>query len=425
MNVNGWLSRQLEVTNMLTWGKLAVMAIQETLVSKHNYAIKIPGYVVYDRPKAKAFRGHALLVDESYPSYEVGNKEESQFIHIKVTKLCGNKPCHIFSLYLPSGGNFRQGRTTALNKVLAEYKKVVDKDPQAIVIILGDWNIDREDLRKRIKTDKSGLHCLPVRGSALTFHRPGIKWTAVDSIVVSPAARSHLRNAKVERHWGTSSDHFPLVSSFKPAKLEEPLLEPPVAYCFDRDKIRGFGKEIVFSNRWDKLQPGDAIFTPDQLNLRVNHFTQTINEQATESGIHCKVLERTYTYDRKLKKLLNGLEGFRKRHKQASKTGDPDIATHQRSLQMAKGEARRAIRRKQRYLRNKEIERVVGMYQAGETRRFHQWEAKNAVKGATTPKVTTSVDHPVIIKTRHCPDSNCVYYQHLNENAIIIRCLPL
>jgi endonuclease/exonuclease/phosphatase family metal-dependent hydrolase len=387
LNVNGWQSRKLEVLTLLDQANLAVLAVQETLVSAKGGAINAPGYAVYDRPKLKGFRGHALLIHKSYPSYEVGKMEEKQFIHVKVSKLGGTKPWHVISLYLPSGGNYRDRRTQDLNKVLTEYKAIIDKEPAAKVIILGDWNIDRDSLERRIKTGKTGLRCLPTRGSALTFHRRGARWTAVDNIVISPSAKQHLRNAKVERHWGTSSDHFPLITGLRKPTQEE-LAEPPIRYSYNRDKIKGFGKEIVFSNRWSALQPGDAIFTPDQLNLCVKSFTETIHAQATNSGIRNRVLGQTYTYNRKLKKSLKRLEELRKRYKTAQMQNDPDSETLRRAYEATRGETRRAIKVKQKSMHKAEIDKVIGMYRAGETRRFHKWEAKHAVKGATRPGTT-------------------------------------
>ncbi|KAG0692306.1 Endonuclease/exonuclease/phosphatase, partial [Suillus ampliporus] len=200
LNVNGMGAKQPELENFLRWADIGILAIQETLIGQKKYRFYLPGYETYTRPAGNGFRGQALLVSHAYPSYEVSRCVDQSFIHIRVAKLRGKSPWHVISVYFPSGGNRRSERTQCLIQVLNEYRAIMAKDPQAVVIIMGDFNMPREKLIKGIRTERTGLVCLPISGCGLTFHRKGSKWTDVDSVLVSPACRAYMRPAKVVRN---------------------------------------------------------------------------------------------------------------------------------------------------------------------------------------------------------------------------------
>ena len=182
-NVNGIWNKKMELCNFLIEKKVGIAAIQETLVDQYKYQLTVPGYEVFHRRKTSKFRGQALLIHRSYTAYPVGDNTDESFIHVRVMGLAVGAPLHIFSVYLPSGGNHRKDKTNCVNKILGEYKKVMDKDPKAKVLILGDFNMKRYDLFRRLKEQKTGLRCAPIRGAGLRLHRKSTKWSDIDSIV--------------------------------------------------------------------------------------------------------------------------------------------------------------------------------------------------------------------------------------------------
>ena len=198
-NVNGIWNKKSEVELLLNRQNVGIAAIQETLVSKKEYSLHLAGYEVYQRHRTKNFRGHALAIHKSLTSYKVGNSEEECFIHVKVIGLTDSKPWHVIAAYLPSGGNYRSQRTTALKEILAEYKKVITKEHDAKVIILGDFNMMHDQLRKRLKVQKTGLKPVEIRGSGLTFHRKSTRWSDIDSIVANGQAEKVMAHARVVR----------------------------------------------------------------------------------------------------------------------------------------------------------------------------------------------------------------------------------
>jgi len=92
--------------------KVAVLALQETLVGRAHYPIQMSGYRVYQSAAEEDFRGTAVLIDEKLASYEVPHGL-NWLIHVKVFGYAGwSGPTHVLGVYLKSGGNHRRARGT-------------------------------------------------------------------------------------------------------------------------------------------------------------------------------------------------------------------------------------------------------------------------------------------------------------------------
>jgi exonuclease III len=415
-NVNGWNGKKLEVITLMAAVRAGIVAIQETLLSEDNYRMHVPGYTVYERMKSKNFRGQALLISQQYSSYEVSTSKENYFIHVKVSGFRGKEPWHIIAIYYPSGGNYRKERTKCLNRVLSEYSQIITKDPEAKVLILGDHNIKREELTSRIKPAKTGLKCLSVKGSALTFHRPGLRWTDVDNMVVSPNANDQLGNAKVIRNMGTSSDHFPLIAKLKPEKETTPLPKPP-KFRYDKNLVKCHGKRLIFSNRWTPLK-SITIEDEEDLDEGAITFCEAVNTAADDLGIRRQVLDRKFTYCRKLKSLLNGLAKFRERYEVAVKKNSADKDRLLRSYKMAQTTCRKAIRKRKADMHKAEVERVTQLHRANEAKDFHRWETSVTRSGKATSNSTPvqAKDGSLLTEDKDIRERTCEYYRELNQD---------
>ncbi|KIN97678.1 hypothetical protein M404DRAFT_159775 [Pisolithus tinctorius Marx 270] len=220
LNINGMGAKKPGIINLLKWNRIGVLAIQETLLGKNQYRFHIEGYETYQRPKSAGFRGHALLVSRHFPSYEVSLNKEKCYIHVKITKLSGDRPWHIILVYLPLGGNQWSKRTQCLKDIMLEYCDIVSKDHDAKVVIMGDFNMRHDELARRITKENDSPTCLKIAGCSLTFHRKGTKWSDVNNILVSPAVNCFLKPGKVVCNWGTDSDHFLIVTALKGAEKE-------------------------------------------------------------------------------------------------------------------------------------------------------------------------------------------------------------
>lgn len=252
-----------------------------------------------------------LVVNRNYPSYKVSRSKENSFIHVKVAKFQGIKPWHFISIYLPSGGSCQKKCTECLQKILNEYDTIMEKEPRASVVILGDFNIKRQLLEKRIKTKKTALTCLKVMGDGLTFHRKGTTWSNVDSMLVSPKAEQELNPADIVHEWINYSDHFPLVTKLVPAMEKEPAPSSKPRYQFNVDLVKEHGKSIVHSNHWSILSI-DLIETEEELNKSAEQFCSTINAEVMEMGIKQQVLNDKTFLNHTLKKKVEKVSKARK-----------------------------------------------------------------------------------------------------------------
>lgn len=417
LNANGLHAKLPEFTNFVHERRIGIMAVQETLMGRNHYRLQVPGYEVFVRPKERGFRGQALLIDKLYPAFEVGTGGENFLIHVKVAGMSGEQPWHVLSIYLPSGGNCRSERTKCLNKMLREYKDIVDAEPFAAVVIMGDFNMQRRELSKRIKTDRTGLECLNVKGSGLTFHRKGTRWSDVDTILVSPTAKSYLTSAKVVRDWGLTSDHYPLATKLRevPPLLEKPKRIP--RYRFNLDAIKGHGERVVNSNRWSCL-PVDPIEDEESLDDAAASFDSMVNATATDLGIKRQILGRSYGIDRKLKRKVKMLAKLKRNAEDAKKARSGEADDLWKKYKQAQKTTRREISERDKKLKQLELKRIAKLYNDGEMRAFHRWEEQTTTggKGSSAIKPIQDKHGKLLTNPEQVRERVYTYYKDLNQD---------
>ncbi|KZP02930.1 hypothetical protein FIBSPDRAFT_1055557 [Athelia psychrophila] len=418
LNVNGIHGKLALFINFLKMARIGIVAVQETLVSINDYRLHIPGYEVFSRAKRDNFRGQALLISKAYPAYQVGTTTDNSFIHVKVAGLVdGHKPWHIISVYYPSGGNRRSERTGCLNRVLKEYKSIVDKDPKAAVVIMGDHNMLRAEVEKRIKTVKTGLECLPVSGSGLTFHRKGSRWSDIDNIVVSPNARAHLTTCKVVRNFDVASDHYPLVTRLRHAPTSSEKTDVPPRSRFNLDLVKGHGKNIVNSNRWALLSV-EPIENLEELNERVEAFDKNVNTLATEMGIKQQVIGKTLLINRQLKRKVDHMARLRKDLAKATRVNSPRVDELSKKVKQLKKTVKRDMRKRAAALHTKEVKRVSKMFMEGEMRAFHRWESETTTGGhaASSVKPIQDKNGKLLTSPSDIRQRTYIHYKELNQD---------
>lgn len=152
------------------------------------------------------FCGQTLLVSNHLSSYEV-ERENHLYIYIKVNGILGvGQPIHVISIYLPSGGNFRRARRKLTRKVLELNQTILQETPGAPIVILGDWNMESETVRKEIAPEITGLQLLCTKGSSLSRFPSNGPARAIDHVVASAGMVNVLRNPRVFCNYGIS-DH--------------------------------------------------------------------------------------------------------------------------------------------------------------------------------------------------------------------------
>ncbi|KAF8258018.1 hypothetical protein EI94DRAFT_1542645, partial [Lactarius quietus] len=139
-NSNGFWSKQVEIDELLVEENVAVLALQETLVSARHYPVHMHGYRAYVSNAKEDFRGIALLVDNRYASYEVPHGVH-WLLHVKVFNYVGLEGLiHIINVYLKSGGNHRSTCREQLMVVKGIVAKIIECDADSRVVVLGDMN---------------------------------------------------------------------------------------------------------------------------------------------------------------------------------------------------------------------------------------------------------------------------------------------
>ncbi|KAA1480191.1 hypothetical protein DENSPDRAFT_741686, partial [Dentipellis sp. KUC8613] len=200
LNINGFHSKKLQIVDLLLQMKVAVACFQETRVMDRHYPIRVNGYQTFVSDARAGFRGLAMLVDHRLAAYEVPHTLGIHGLYVKVAGLPGFEcPVHIIGLYCPSGGNERSTRTTVLRGVCDLTASILEKDPEAHIVVLGDLNKEAGDLDKFLGKRQCGLSRLVPTGSSLTRFPLRGRPTAIDHLLVSERVASMLRRPRVLR----------------------------------------------------------------------------------------------------------------------------------------------------------------------------------------------------------------------------------
>lgn len=305
LNVNGLAKKQLEALEFMTTQQISICALQETLISSRASPVRMQGYRSYTQHWGDGFRGQMLLVREHLSSYEVG-REAQLYIHIKVSGLPGvAKPLHVIAVYMPSGGLYRGERTQRIKKVLALNRKILDENPGAPVMVLGDWNMTPQELGAKLETDLTGLRILRPVGSALsrfpTRGRPG----AIDHMVVSAGAQAILRRPRINRRIGVS-DHRPLIATMRAVVRDD--APQALQWRYDTYAIKRFARELVHSNKWNVLDVEEASDN-DQLNQDTASFVRTLDQVTRSLGMKKLKVPGKPKFPKKLVTLLKARNG--------------------------------------------------------------------------------------------------------------------
>jgi hypothetical protein len=151
-NANGYWSKVVEIGELLDKEYLTVLVLQETLVCTRHYPLQMQGYRAYVSHAKEDFRGIAMLVANRLASYEVPHGLH-WLIHVKVFNYAGLKgPTHFINVYLKSGGNHRCTRREQLTVVKNIVAKILERDGDSKVVVLGDMNEPEKQIMHHLNT---------------------------------------------------------------------------------------------------------------------------------------------------------------------------------------------------------------------------------------------------------------------------------
>ena len=254
-NINGYWSKEVEIGELLGEEQLAVLAIQETLVSVRHYPIQMNGYRAYASNVKENFCRIAMLVTNMLASYEVPH-ELHWLIHVKIFNYAGlSGPTHFINVYLKSGGNHCRTRKEQLQVVKRIVAKILERDRDSRVVVMGDLNEPKKQL----------LHHLNIVGSSKNYlfpaHFVGSRRThfplrgeplGIDHILLTETSQKLFQGARVLRDYN-SSDHHPVVVSPYADLVSAVQKERPTRAAFDSKMICLKGDLLVNDNVWTRL----------------------------------------------------------------------------------------------------------------------------------------------------------------------------
>jgi len=300
-NVNGFQSKTLQITDFMYKEKVGVIGVQETLHNSARYPLRVQGYSTFSIDRQEGFRGQAILVREYYPAYRIPHAEP-QILHVKISQWGlsdgSTTQLHIISIYLPSGGNRRSERKRILVEVFNIKSKILKSDCNANIIVLGDYNMTREDLDKLVRREVD-VDLIKTCGAPFTRFPTGDKDpSALDHVIATSTINLLFKKPRVCRSYRIS-DHRPILMRSR----GEPILEPPrkIRVNLDRAKMNERRQEIVSSNRWS------AIADIESLDEQVNSFNVVATDTLKDVGVWSQAIDKGLKpcFPKKLKSLLS------------------------------------------------------------------------------------------------------------------------
>jgi exonuclease III/predicted negative regulator of RcsB-dependent stress response len=323
VNVNGFAKKYAQVEEMMEKEGAMIIAMQETLVAIRHYPIMIKGYRTFAKPWEKEFRGQALLVDNRLSAYEVLHEDSKHIMHVKVSGIPGcDKPVHILSVYMPSGGNFRRERTRLFKAMGQRTNKILEEDNNAIILGMGDFNTETEVLDRKLKRASKGINRVIGVGSMLSRF-PTNKVNVpkcIDHFIGSQAVDLLWKKARVLREYPIS-DHRPIALRMRKS-VKAPITEA-IKMKINVDICRQVGEKLVMHNRWSALTNESGEPEEEDLETLVEGFSKTLDEVTQGLGIKTQVCNYQRHLPRKLKNALLKYKKLGKQLAKATEKGSP------------------------------------------------------------------------------------------------------
>ena len=200
--------------------KLAVLALQETRRQQEHWRFRLSGYHSLEAMASPTRPGHhglALLVRDDINAYEVGD-ESGVWLFARLFGGPLAQPWIVGTFYRPHKAS--EGRE-ALRGLKAQVHQLRGKYPQDPILVLGDWNLRRDQVARKVQRWPTQLGLLAARGSPQSFFRG--QRGDIDHILITPQHAHLVGQSAVLRAWDLS-DHWPVWTRIEAA--EDPLRAP-------------------------------------------------------------------------------------------------------------------------------------------------------------------------------------------------------
>ena len=202
-NVCGAKRKRRDLQYMLGEEKIDVLAVQETLLKDTDWALEIPGYFAFQvcGGQTTSERGVALVVRMGYNGYVVGESSPF-FVMARISGRGISQPVIVGSVYIPHDRHAR-----AQELLMAQVHRITVEYPNDPVILMGDWNMDAQQLHRFLEDWPIQCARRGVQGNQRT--RNSVRGRQIDGMVckIMGAGQPHIPLGRVQRRWDMS-DHY-------------------------------------------------------------------------------------------------------------------------------------------------------------------------------------------------------------------------
>ena len=273
-NVATVAGKRQEIAKLLSAGRIDVFALQETRRQASGWRLRFPNYRVVETPAGfKGSRGLAVGVKCGLPFEKVG-ADHPNILWVKIT-VSVSLTLFVAGVYLT------RGSSRVLRKLARQCTRYAR---QGEVLVMGDFNIRGEMLRRRVCWRETGMTLVPHEADAKTFHRRGRGTTAIDHIALSAGLLAQHQQcsgaATAVRVYSDVdiSDHWPVVLKLEtgmaggewcePSKSVRPLL-----------RVNAVQRELAASvlarhNYWDDLV--STQYSLDELAVKFEETSKRV-----------------------------------------------------------------------------------------------------------------------------------------------------
>ncbi|KAI7946043.1 hypothetical protein MJO29_012431 [Puccinia striiformis f. sp. tritici] len=355
---------------LLQENNVSVAGVQEHLRTVCQYAPGVKNYNIFERPSEKGFRGHCLYVHNSLAAHEIQSTCK-HLIYVKIFGLSGEKPWHIFLVYMPSGNLQRRDRAEVWSQLKALLLPL-QKDGGSLITLMGNFNQDKETVSRIL--DQGNIRCLhlkltsdPSSNSTRRVHEEEGRY--IDHFINSPAALKCASTAKVDNISTDLSDHWPIFLNHNTISKDTIRTRK----VWNRKLIAGHGMELALSDRWSCLSTED-INTEEDLTNAASKWVEILNATGEELGLLSVPKEQqTQHFDRATKAAITRSRKTRKALRKAVLKQDrPAINRLQKILAVRSGVAKLAIKKHAKRVKLQRSEKINSLLCKGEGADFHK-----------------------------------------------------
>lgn len=383
VNVNGFTKKRGQVEELAEKERVLIMAMQETLVAVRHYPIVIKGYRTFAKPWEKEFRGQAVLIDNRLSAYEVQHEDHKHIIYIKVSGIPNcEKPIHVLSVYMPSGGNFRKERTRLFKAMGQMVNKILEEDNNATIIGMGDFNTETEVLDRKLKRTSKGINRIEGVGSMLSRF-PANKVAvpkSIDHFIGSQTVDLMCRKARVLREYPIS-DHRPIMLQLRKSIKIPKATKEPERVRVNVDRCRQVGEKLVMHNRWSALTNETGEPEEEDLETLVEGFLTTLDSVTKSLGVKETVGDYKRHIPRKVKEALAKYKKLGKELTKATEKGD-NTQLHNEKYKRAQARFRKLMKAYERAEKQRKYKKISDSFEANDHKGV--WSQIKSLTGQAT-----------------------------------------